>query len=160
LEQRILEIACNELVLAQEQMLLLGRKRADERIASFLIARAGKIGNGRQHRRSMEPVSVSLPMTRADIGEYLGITIETVSRTLTRLKAGGLIRSISAAGIVILDFAALQALAAATRVDVLGEPGQLSGVRPEHRDRASSAATCPRRRSVENGLARLLTPAA
>jgi CRP/FNR family transcriptional regulator len=78
--RRLHEFAGHELSLAQDQMLLLGRKTAEEKVAAFLInlqARYGRIG----------PISVTvpLPMSRQDIADYLGLTIETVSRTLTKL---------------------------------------------------------------------------
>lgn len=85
LERRLLERAATELVAAQEQMLLLGRKTARERVASFLRAQALAAPCGRP--RAM----VALPMRRGDIADYLGLTIETVSRTLTRLRAEGII---------------------------------------------------------------------
>jgi CRP/FNR family transcriptional regulator len=107
METRLLEITSHELVLAQEQMLLLGCKSARERLASFLVARASKAGAGRR-----APLPVSLPMTRRDIADYLGLSIETVSRTLTHLKVAGLIAPAPAAGIVIRDFPGLAALAA------------------------------------------------
>jgi CRP/FNR family transcriptional regulator len=85
-EKRLLEVASNELVAAQEQMLLLGRKTACERVASFLLARSA------EGAPCVSPAqSLRLPMTRSDIADYLGLTIETVSRTLTRLKADRLI---------------------------------------------------------------------
>jgi CRP/FNR family transcriptional regulator len=84
LEKRLLETACNELVAAQEQMLLLGRKTARERVASFLAMRLSEgIACGLSRDR------ITLPMTRAEIADYLGLTIETVSRTLTRFKTEG-----------------------------------------------------------------------
>jgi CRP/FNR family transcriptional regulator len=86
MEKRLLEVAANELVAAQEQMLLLGRKTARERLASFLLLQSRQgLTCGRARRR------FTLPMTRNDIADYLGLTIETVSRTLTRLRNEGLI---------------------------------------------------------------------
>ncbi len=78
--RRLHEFAGHELSLAQDQMLLLGRKTAEEKVAAFLInlqSRYGRIGP--------MSVTVPLPMSRQDIADYLGLTIETVSRTLTKL---------------------------------------------------------------------------
>ena len=67
---------------AQNHMLLLGRKTAQERVAAFLLDMAERLpGSG----------SVELPMCRQDIADYLGLTIETVSRTLTQLERDGVI---------------------------------------------------------------------
>lgn len=115
LEHRLLEVAANELVAAHEQMLLLGRKTARERLASFLIARAdGQTmlpeGCSRHGRASV----VWLPMTRTDIADYLGLTIETVSRTLTKLRGEKLIDLPSAHQIAIRDHAGLEGLAGGT----------------------------------------------
>ncbi len=107
LEQRLLQTACDELVTAQEQMLLLGRKTAPERVASFLIAQDH--GATSCH----DPVDrIALPMTRAEIADYLGLTIETISRMLSRFKADKRIATPSSHAIVILDRAWLEALAA------------------------------------------------
>ena len=86
MEKQLLEVASNELVAAQEQMLLLGRKTARERLASFLLAQSRQ-GMPRGHSRHR----FRLPMTRIDIADYIGLTIETVSRTFTRLCAERLI---------------------------------------------------------------------
>ncbi len=106
MEKRLLEVAANELVAAQEQMLLLGRKTARERLASFLVMQSHRAGVS-EDRCSRVPV----PMTRGDIADYLGLTIETVSRTLTRLRAEGLIEIPSQSEVVIRDPEALGSLA-------------------------------------------------
>ena len=98
LEKRLLEVASNELVAAQEQMLLLGRKTARERVASFLLAR--RLENAACNGGAP---NLHLPMTRSDIADYLGLTIETVSRTLTRLKLDELIGIPHTSEIVIRD---------------------------------------------------------
>src|SRR5690242_824067 len=87
IQRRLLAMATTELVAAQDQMLLLGRKTACERICSFLL-----MLSRRRERRLLPGDRVRLPMTRGDIADYLGLTIETVSRTLSKLKAGCLIR--------------------------------------------------------------------
>ena len=111
MEKRLLEVASNELVAAQEQMLLLGRKTARERLASFLAARAGCVSNGASFCGHRTAEKVTLPMTRSDIADYLGLTIETVSRTLTRFKSERLIDIPSASEILIRDYGALEGLA-------------------------------------------------
>jgi CRP-like cAMP-binding protein len=63
-------------------MLLLGRKAAAEKVASFLLLMADQQGNDDE---------IALPMGRSDIADYLGLTIETVSRTFTKFKTEGLI---------------------------------------------------------------------
>ncbi len=110
MEQRLLEVAANELVAAQEQMLLLGRKTARERLASFLLMQSRQgLPCGHSRRR------FKLPMTRSDIADYLGLTIETVSRTLTRLRAEGMIEIMSQSELAIRDGAALEGLAGGLR---------------------------------------------
>ncbi|MFC4352604.1 helix-turn-helix domain-containing protein [Fodinicurvata halophila] len=81
LRQQLLEMACRELDSAQDQMLLLGRKSALERVSSFLLDVFR-----RQNRWQGTDNIVTLHMPRGDIADYLGLTIETVSRTLTRLR--------------------------------------------------------------------------
>lgn len=105
MERRLLAVASNELAAAQDQMLLLGRKTALERVASFLFILMRRMQlKGRQH-------VVSLPMTRTDIGDYLGLTIETVSRSLSRLKRDRVVRFLTAQDLQIVDPKCLAALA-------------------------------------------------
>lgn len=87
LEQRLLGMASHELAAAQDQMILLGRKSAKERVASFLVMLSNAAA---RHGRPDNPVS--LPMTRNDMGDYLGLSLETVSRALTQLKTHGFIQ--------------------------------------------------------------------
>lgn len=98
LEHRLFQIANDELVLAQDQMLLLGRKSAGEKIASFLVRLAE-----RQESRGGEPDHLALTMTRGDIADYLGLTIETVSRTMSQFKKQGLISQKSLTEIELID---------------------------------------------------------
>jgi len=87
LEQRLLGIASHELAAAQDQMMLLGRKSARERVVSLLLM----LSNAAV-RRGQAASPVALPMNRNDIADYLGLTMETVSRVLTQLKTKGLIQ--------------------------------------------------------------------
>ena len=106
MERRLLEVASNELVVAQAQMLLLGRKTARERVASFLLAQRERA------RACYEPLdTIDLPMTRGDIADYLGLTIETVSRTLTKFKKDGLIGLPNYSSVTLTDDEGLQELA-------------------------------------------------
>lgn len=102
---RLLSMSRDELAAAQEQMLLLGRKTARERLLSFLLARvpAEDCAAGR--------VEFDLPMSRTDIADYLGLTIETVSRTFTALRKEGLIALPNAQRVVIADLPAVEAAA-------------------------------------------------
>jgi CRP/FNR family transcriptional regulator len=110
MEKRLLEVASHELVAAQEQMLLLGRKTARERLASFLLMRSRQ-GMPCGHAR----YRFKLAMTRSDIADYLGLTIETVSRTLTRLRAEGLIDILLQSELAVTDPAGLEGLAGGLR---------------------------------------------
>lgn len=107
LEKRLLGMASNDLAAAQDQMVLLGRKSAGEKIASFLIALSH-----RQIARAVPADPVLVPMTRSDIADYLGLTTETVSRTFTQLKVKGLIRLEAGGKVVLSDRDALEDLAA------------------------------------------------
>ncbi|WP_404415911.1 helix-turn-helix domain-containing protein [Brevundimonas vesicularis] len=90
LEAALLSRAMHELTAAQDQMLLLGRKTARERLASFLVTMLS-----RDPLRPSGDNAVRLPMTRSEIADYLGLTIETVSRELTKLKTSGVIHAVS-----------------------------------------------------------------
>lgn len=105
LEGRFLRIAAEELEDARAQMVLLGRKTARERLASFLLWMSR-----RAERHGLPPSPVELPMSRSDIADYLGLTIETVSRTLTQLGRDGVIDFLSTTRIALADRAALEAL--------------------------------------------------
>lgn len=111
LEHRLLETACNELVTAQEQMMTLGRKTAQERVASFLVAWSRTTACGHPCAGQTGD-RVPLPMTRGEIADHLGLTIETVSRTFSRFRAAGRIRTPSNADLVIMDRPWLEELAA------------------------------------------------
>lgn len=83
---------------AQSHMLLLGRKSAQERIAAFLLDMAARLKS---------QGAIELPMSRQDIADYLGLTIETVSRTLTQLERDGVISIPVSRRIVLRDRPAL-----------------------------------------------------
>lgn len=103
--RKLHELSGRNLEEAQEQMVLLGRKNADERIAAFLLAL-----RGRWARVSTCSVTVPLPMSRLDIGDYLGLTIETVSRTISKFAREKLIVVVPD-GVRLLDLERLNNLA-------------------------------------------------
>lgn len=84
--RRLLKLAANELSATRNHLLCLASKSAEAKMASFLVALSR-----RNAAAGEDPNRVSLPMTRIDIGDYLGLTIETVSRTLSKLKRAGVI---------------------------------------------------------------------
>lgn len=92
---------CSGLASAHDRMLLLGRKTAVEKIASFLLEMA--------ERRPAD--QVELPMPRVDIADHLGLTIETVSRVFSQLKADGVIRLPDPVHVILARRAALEAIA-------------------------------------------------
>ncbi|MBT6426477.1 MAG: helix-turn-helix domain-containing protein [Rhodospirillaceae bacterium] len=86
MDSQMLAMTNNTLTQARDHMLLLGRMKAPEKIASFLTSLLDRASAADQ---PTDPLA--LPMSRADIADYLGLTIETVSRTFTRLKADKII---------------------------------------------------------------------
>ena len=103
--RRLLDMVSRELTAAQEQLVLLGRKTAQERLATFLmllLQRSGRAG-------ATQP-QLDLFMTRIDIADHLGLTIETVSRTLSQLKRQGVIALPAPNRVVVLKPEALQRL--------------------------------------------------
>ena len=106
LAMRLLTLTGNELAMAQEQMLLLGRKTATEKIASFLLSMSVQ-----NEERGEDGSSLFLPMSRVDIGDYLGLTIETVSRIFTRLRKAGVIALDQSNHVLLNDIDRLSRLA-------------------------------------------------
>ncbi len=102
----LLAATSDELRAAQDQMLLLGRKDAMEKIASFLLMMAD-----RQHALGPSR-EIEIPMGRSDIADYLGLTIETISRMLTKLKSQGVIALPTPARIGLRNRERLEDLAA------------------------------------------------
>jgi CRP/FNR family transcriptional regulator len=92
-----------ELDEARDWMVTLGRKTAAEKVASFLYLIAS-------HTEPAETAEMvfDLPLTRADIGDFLGLTIETVSRQMSRLKADGIIEISQYRHVSVPDMARLR----------------------------------------------------
>ena len=105
LEHRLFAQTLVELDEAREWMVTLGRKTAAEKVASFMHLIASHIDPAQSGEES---VSFDLPLTRADIADFLGLTIETVSRQITKLRKGGLIEVHNNREITVPDPAALR----------------------------------------------------
>jgi CRP/FNR family transcriptional regulator, nitrogen fixation regulation protein len=107
LGRRLRELALTHLHAAQERVVALGRKTALERLASFMLEmdrRMDGADNG----------MLELPMSRVDVADHLGLTVETVCRVLASLKRDGRV-GVSRSGLRLYDRAALRALACETR---------------------------------------------
>lgn len=101
--RHFLSFVCNELSAAQERLLLLGRKSAMERLAAFLLNMADQ-----QPKTASGKAGCTLSMTRVDIADYLGLTVETVSRLLSQLRSRAIIDLPRPQDVVFLDRAALE----------------------------------------------------
>lgn len=102
--RRLHEMAANELMIAQDQLVVLGRRSAEERLAVFLLGLRRRFA--RIHHLSP---TVPLPMVRQDIADYLGLTIETVSRTFSKMFRDKTLLNIPD-GVRILELERLEAL--------------------------------------------------
>ncbi len=111
LEHKLLQRTLTELDRARHWMLLLGRKTATEKIATFLLEMADRLApQGCDHAASTASTAFDLPFGRQQIADILGLTIETVSRQLTAMKQEGVIQIPDRRRIVIADRPALQAM--------------------------------------------------
>ena len=101
--QRLLEMTLDELDAAREWMLLLGRKTAREKIASILTIIARRTASLKL-RPIQTGVRFELPLTREEMADYLGLTLETVSRQMSALKRDGVIELEERRRIVVPNF--------------------------------------------------------
>ena len=99
--RQLWQLTANNLEHAEEHMLLLGRKTATERVAAFLLEMDG---------RKQRVGAISLPMPRRDIADYLGLTLETVSRIISQLQADGMVERSTARRITVQKHAKLRLL--------------------------------------------------
>jgi CRP/FNR family transcriptional regulator len=103
---------CEETAALHRHMIVLGRLGAEERVVNFLLAAARRTWADRKH-----PVAIELPMSRLDMADYLGLTIETVSRTISKLKRDGMIGLEGRHTVILRRIAALQDLAGGMEAD-------------------------------------------
>jgi CRP/FNR family transcriptional regulator len=113
MERLLLRRTLTALGDARSRMLMLGRKSAEEKVASFLLDMAGHLAGTGQKGDHPGEITFDLPLTRAQIADVLGLTIETVSRQMTKLKRAGLIGLPSGRLVTIRDRSALENLAEA-----------------------------------------------
>jgi len=109
LEHKLMQQTLRELDEARDWMVTLGRKTAQEKVASFLYLIATHADPAVPDQE--DRVSFDLPLTRADIADFLGLTIETVSRQITKLRQAGAIFVSNNRKIVVPDLQALRDLA-------------------------------------------------
>lgn len=111
LEHKLLERTLLELDRARRWMLLLGRKSAAERVATFVLEMSDRLAEASCDVAPLPLDNFELPLTRQQIADVLGLTIETVSRQLSRLRADGVIDLPDRRRIAIRDRCAIEALA-------------------------------------------------
>jgi len=108
MSHRLLELCAEDLASAQDQLGAMAHRSAEGRVATFLLTLHAAA------RRSGSAGSIlSLPMTRTDIGDYLGLTIESVSRVFASLRRAGLVEEPSRRHLILTNLPALEALAEA-----------------------------------------------
>jgi CRP/FNR family transcriptional regulator, anaerobic regulatory protein len=110
LERQMFEMTVRELDICRDWTLLLGRKCSYERVAGFLLMMAQRVPPATPGPE-MNSVQFELPFTRAEMADYLGLTLETVSRQFSRLKNKRVIELPSSREIVIPDIELLSAVA-------------------------------------------------
>lgn len=113
MERLLLQRTFESLNEARGRMLVLARKSASEKLAGFLLDMATRAGGGGCRAGHGGPMTFDLPLTRGQIADVLGMTIETVSRQLTRMKQSGMIGLPGGRAVTISDRAALAARAEA-----------------------------------------------
>jgi CRP/FNR family transcriptional regulator len=106
LRPQVFAALCDEMAAAHEQMVLLSCKSAEERVCSFLVLLLKRNGDF-----GAMPSFVDLPMSRLDVADYLGLTIETVSRNLTRLANKGVLSHVERFSLRVVKPRALEQLA-------------------------------------------------
>lgn len=113
MERRLLDLCLHELSNTQDQLVTVGRRSAESRVASFLL---GLVEAYRQ--RGPLPADLPMPMTRSDIGDFLGLTLETVSRTFAAFKRQNLITEPGHQKLHIVDMEALRRLTEGETADI------------------------------------------
>ncbi len=105
LQRHFFQLMSKEITADQQLIRLLSKNSADERIASLMLSIST-----RNHNRLLSATSFRLPMSRSDIGNFLGLTIETVSRVFSRFQKNGIL-AVDKKEITILDMDELKSIA-------------------------------------------------
>ena len=104
-QHRLLRLLSDEIVLDEKLMAMLGRQKAETRVADFLLN-----FSQRNRQQGSADMPFRLPMSRQDMGDYLGLSLETISRLLSRFQADGLLR-VRGRQVQLRDLARLQSIA-------------------------------------------------
>jgi len=109
LQRHFFQLMSQQIEADHQMMMTLSKKNAEGRVATLLLSLSKRYG-----RRNLSPHSLRLPMSRMDIGNFLGLTIETVSRTFSRMQKEGII-NVDGREIHINDHARLQQICHASK---------------------------------------------
>ena len=104
LNRQIMRVAAREISAEQQMLMQLGKRTAEERLASFLLSLSTRF-----NQRGLSATEFNLPMSRQDIGNYLGLAIETVSRLFAHFQEQGLLH-VNRKQITILELERLKAM--------------------------------------------------
>ncbi len=105
-QRRLIDMCSKELALTQDQLVTVGRRHAEQRVAAFLLSLSEAA-----RCRKLSPKALDMPMTRAEIGDLLGLALETVSRAFSALRKRGLVQETGGHRIELPDLEALALLA-------------------------------------------------
>lgn len=115
IESRLFQNALDELDLAQEWMLVLGRKTAFEKVATLLLLIARRTLPQCDGHRIGTDARFEIPLSRADVGDFLGLTLETVSRQLRQLKIEDVIALAGPRTVILRNLAKLEVAATSSQ---------------------------------------------
>lgn len=104
LQHQLFRVMSREIMQDEALLLMLGRMKAEERLATFLLS-----FSKRYHKLGYSPTDLRLPMSRQDLGDYLGLALETVSRLFSRFQEDGLI-SVQGRQVQLVDMAGIKAV--------------------------------------------------
>ena len=104
-----MRLASKEITSDQEMQLLLGKRTAEEKLAAFFLSLSA-----RYKPRGLSATNFNLPMSRQDIGNYLGLALETVSRLFAHFQEGGLLK-VNRREVTITDLPRLKNMVKSTR---------------------------------------------